>query len=126
MLSRRWILKDDTVNKERLQPEMRFFFFRRNNYFEVPTNAGGVSCGRTGRTLKRAGSGSHLDEEERTVRAPRSLDIVLSEKSISLDHVTRRRVSCPRMLGGNLANEIFLSLNNRFFFLVFFITVALP
>ena len=42
--SRSWILKDDTVNKGRLQPEMRFFFLR-NNYFVVPTNAGGVSYG---------------------------------------------------------------------------------
>lgn len=41
--------------------------------FEVPTNAGGVSYGRTGRTLERAGSGSHLDVEERTVRASLSL-----------------------------------------------------
>lgn len=86
--SRSWILKDDTVNKGRLQPEMRFFFLR-NNYFEVPTNAGGVSYGRTGRTLERAGSGSHLDAEERTVRAPRSLVIALPEKSISSDRVTR-------------------------------------
>lgn len=86
--SRSWILKDDTVNKGRLQPEMRFFFLR-NNYFEVPTNAGGVSYGRTGRTLERAGSGSHLDAEERTVRAPRSLVMALPEKSISLDRVTR-------------------------------------
>lgn len=66
-----WILKDDTVNKGRLQLEMRFFFLR-NNYLKVPTNAGGVSYGRTGRTPERAGSGSHLDEEKRTVRAPRS------------------------------------------------------
>ena len=43
-VSRSWILKDDTVNKGRLQPEMRFFFLR-NNYFVVPTNAGGVSYG---------------------------------------------------------------------------------
>lgn len=86
--SRSWILKDDTVNKGRLQPEMRFFFLR-NNYFEVPTNAGGVSYGRTGRTLERAGSGSHLDAEERTVRALRSLVMALPEKSISLDRVTR-------------------------------------
>ena len=38
----------------------------------------------------RAGSGSHLDVERRTVRVPRSLVMVLSEKSISLDRVTWR------------------------------------
>lgn len=76
-------LKDDTVNKGRLQPEMRFFFFFLFIIiiFEVPTNAGGVSNGRTGRTLERAGSGSHLDVEERTVRASLSLWSCLRNQS---------------------------------------------
>lgn len=77
-------LKDDTVNKGRLQPEMRFFFFFFLFIiiiFEVPTNAGGVSNGRTGRTLERAGSGSHLDVEERTVRASLSLWSCLRNQS---------------------------------------------
>lgn len=82
---------------------MRFFFLR-NYYFEVPTNAGGVSYGRTGRTLERAGSGSHLDEE-RTVRAPPLLLLHHScLRNQSRWIVLRDRVLCPRLLRENLAN----------------------
>lgn len=73
-------LKDDTVNKG-CNPRWDFFFLFIIIIFEVPTNAGGVSNGRTGRTLERAGNGSHLDVEERTVRASLSLWSCLRNQS---------------------------------------------
>lgn len=58
---RSWILKDDTVNKRGCNLRWDSFFFR-NNYFEVPTNTRGAFRTNGTDTLKRAGSGSHLDE----------------------------------------------------------------
>lgn len=66
-----------------------FFFVIIISWF--PRTRGAFRTGRTGRTLERAGSGSHLDVERRTVRVPRSLVMVLSEKSISLDRVSTWR-----------------------------------
>lgn len=83
--SRSWILKRwyGQQRKAATRDEIFFFFFLLFIIiiFEVPTNAGGVSNGRTGRTLERAGSGSHLDVEERTVRASLSLCSCLRNQS---------------------------------------------
>lgn len=80
--SRSWILKRwyGQQRKAATRDEIFFFLFIII-IFEVPTNAGGVSNGRTGRTLERAGNGSHLDVEERTVRASLSLWSCLRNQS---------------------------------------------
>lgn len=111
--SRSWILKRwyGQQRKAATRDEIFFFFLLFIIIiFEVPTNAGGVSNGRTGRTLERAGSRKSFGRGGENGESV-SLVMLLSEKSISMDRVTRRRM-VRRMLGGNLT--IFHSLNLSF------------